>query len=104
MKLLFATLAVLFSVNAFAGDSSESGGDLDQRVLNGCIKYAEKQAQKDLAEHFNANDWAGGTISAGSMDEAKAALPNHTSFLTYQCYNMVAEVLELKLGYAPWQK
>ena len=99
--LLVALMA--FSFSSLARDFSESGSALDNRVMAGCQKYAEKQAQKHLDEHFNMNGWAGGNIGAGSVQTAQEQLPAHIGFLTSQCYNMVAEVLELKLGYGPWQ-
>jgi hypothetical protein len=104
MKVLLTILVLGFSLNVFAGDYSESGSELDTRVYDGCVKYAEKQAKIALGDYFNMNFWAGGNVGAGSVLSAEEALPNHISFLTAQCYNMVAEVLELKLGYAPWQE
>lgn len=102
-NLILAILATFaFSASA-AGDYSELGGSLDERVERGCAKYAAKKAEEHLSNHFNANFWAGGNVGAGSVNAAREALPNHISFLKSQCYNMVAEVLELKLGYGPWQ-
>ena len=103
MKLLIITLLFGFSTNSFAGDFSELDSVLSRRVSRGCLKYARKQAQKHLSEHFNMNYWAGGNVGSGSVLSAEEELPSHISFLTSQCQNMVSEVLELKLGYAPWQ-
>ncbi len=105
MKLLFSIVfSILMSAStSLAGDSSELGGPLDSRIEAGCRKYAKKQAEKHLQEHFNMNFWAGGNVGAGSIQAMEEVLPNHESFLYSQCYNMVAEVLELKLGWGPWQ-
>lgn len=102
-KINLVIVLVLMCSNSFARDYSESGSTLDNRVTQGCIKYATKQAGVHLDNHFNVNGWAGGNIGASSYESAKKALPNHISFLQSQCYNMVAEVLELQLGWGPWQ-
>ena len=102
-QVVFGFLFSALLTPAFANDFSDLDGPLMTRVTNGCQMYAEKQARKHLEEHFNMNSWAGGSISAGSVQSAREALPSHVSFLQSQCENMVAEVLQMKLGYAPWQ-
>ena len=103
MKYLITVALFSFSMTAYAGDFSEIDGPLMDRIIAGCEKYAEKQKTEALANHFNMNGWAGGSVSAGSYSSAEESAKGYKSFMMAQCQNMVAEVLELKLGYAPWQ-
>ncbi|MEO0336493.1 MAG: hypothetical protein AAF202_08865 [Pseudomonadota bacterium] len=104
MKVVLVLLTGLLSTPALSMDYSELESPLMDRVQRGCLKYAEKQAKKHLEEHFNMNFWAGGNVGSGSYNAAEEGLPSHVSFLNSQCQNLVAEVLEMKLGYGPWQR
>lgn len=106
MKHSICMIAILlgFSGNAFAIDSSELGSPLFERMEKGCKKYAENNAKETLKNHFNINFWAGGNVGDASFQRAEEASEKYKIFIISQCQNMVSEVLELKLGYAPWQQ
>ena len=103
MKALLFVVVTSFSFSLFAGDSSELGSPLMDRVEKGCAKYAEKKAKEAVENYFNINGWAGGNIGAGSVLAAQEESETYKQFINVQCQNMVMEVLEMKLGYAPWQ-
>ena len=97
------TLTFLFSNFSHAFDGSELTGDLMSRVERGCAKLADKQAEKVAKEYFNMNIWAGGNVGAGSALVIQEEAESYKTFAKSQCVNMVVEVLEMKVGYGPWQ-
>lgn len=105
MKIVFAlTLCLTLTNSAFALDQSELGGELYERVMAGCEKYAAKKTEAAKGSYFNMNGWAGGNIGAGSVMEMEKDAEIYKQFINVECQNMMAEILELKLGWGPWQK
>lgn len=105
MKTLLFSLVVtaLCPVGAYANDFSESGSELQDRVTKGCKKYAAKKTKEASENYFNINFWSGGNVGTGSVIAMEEGAKVYERFMQIQCENMVTEVLELKLGFGPWQ-